>query len=286
MPSTDLSITVPGGVELSTTVWAGGDRRPFLLVHGLASNRRTWQATGNRLHALGHPVAAVDLRGHGRSSQPDSGYDFETLGDDLLALIDALGLDRPVVAGQSTGGNLALDLAQRASGAVSGAVGVDGGVIELQEQWPVWEDCAAALRPPPLAGRAVAEIGEQLRRGHPDWSEEGVAATLANFEVLPDGTVRPWLTIDRHLALLRALWEHRPSQLFADLRAPLLLVLADSGDDWSERKRQAAARATAQGGACVRVHWFCPGDHDLHVQHPDDVAELLSAATTDGFFPA
>jgi len=274
------------GVEVETACWPGGSRRPFLLVHGLSSNWRTWAAVARRLDQLGHPVAAVDLRGHGQSSKPGVGYDFETFTSDLLGLIGALGWDRPVVAGQSTGGNLAVELAFRASGAVSGAVGVDGGVLELQERWPRWEDCREALAPPKLAGTPADRVRNHLRRSHPDWSEEGVAATLANLEVLPDGTVRPWLTFDHHIELLRALWDHRPSQLLADLAVPLLLILADSGDAGTEAKRRAGARAEATAGGGARVEWFSPGDHDLHVQHPGEVARLLSEAATGGFFPS
>jgi pimeloyl-ACP methyl ester carboxylesterase len=139
------------------------------------------------------------------------------------------------------------------------------------------------LAPPPLAGTLVSHVDEMLRRAHPDWSDAGVAATLANLDVLPDGTVRPWLTPDRHVRILRGLWEQRPSSLLADLAVPLMLVLADSGDQWMPAKRKAADRATRTARR-VRAEWFSPGDHDLHVQHPDAVAELLHGAATDGFF--
>ena len=65
------------------------------------------------LVAHGHPVVTVDLRGHGRSSKPDGPYDVPTVAGDLAALIERLELDRPVVAGQSWGGNIVLELAVR-----------------------------------------------------------------------------------------------------------------------------------------------------------------------------
>ena len=150
----------------------------MLLVHGLASNCRTWEAVGARLHRLGHPVAAVDLRGHGRSDKPDDGYDFATMGDDLLAAIDALGFE-------PAGGGRPVDRRQhrprpgrRVPDRVAAVVGVDGGTIELQHQWPEWDDCARALAPPPLAGHARGrhrrpapprppDVGRRRHRGHP-----------------------------------------------------------------------------------------------------------------------
>src|SRR5688500_3652196 len=81
-----------------------GTGQPFLLVHGLSSNARLWDETAQHLN--GHPSYAVDLRSHGESDSPDDGYDTTTAAADLAVLIDKLGLDRPIVAGQSWGGNV------------------------------------------------------------------------------------------------------------------------------------------------------------------------------------
>jgi pimeloyl-ACP methyl ester carboxylesterase len=284
-------LKVTGAVELHCLVWDTGAGAamptgpPFLLVHGLASNCRTWEAVGDVLAAAGHPVAAVDQRGHGLSDAPAAGYDFATLCDDLEGVLDALGYERAVVVGQSTGGNLAVELGRRAGDRLAGVAGVDGGLIELQERWPVWDDCAAALAPPPLAGTPVEDIRTHLRRAHPDWDDWGIDATLANLEVRDDGTVAARLAREHHLGILRALWEHRPSSVFPELDVPVLLVTADSGDDWSIDKRAAmdrAAKLLRRG----RVHWISPADHDVHVQKPDLVANLLREAVNDGFFAA
>lgn len=278
MPATQ-SLVLPSGLRLHALRWDGSGR-PFLLVHGLASNCRTWEAVGDDLAEAGHPAVAVDLRGHGRSDRPESGYEFPTLVSDLLALIDLLGwrARRPVVAGQSTGGNLAVELAAREPGAVGAVVGVDGGIIDLAARWASWVDCERALAPPPLEGLPASELEGMLRRSHPTWTDWGVSATLANLEVLVDGTVRPWLARDRHLRILRALWEQRPVELLDRLSVPVLLVLADGGDGWAEAKREAVARVpSAAPQAKVRVEWMA-GDHDLHVEQPERVATLLVEA--------
>jgi pimeloyl-ACP methyl ester carboxylesterase len=267
-------VAVSPGVELHTRRWRGDDEVPFLLVHGLASNARTWDGVAERLRALGHPVTSVDLRGHGLSAKPDDGYDFASLARDLQRVLDHLGWDSAVVAGQSTGGNLALDLASRAPARVAGAVGVDGGFIELRARWPRWEDCERALAPPALEGTPRSRVAAAMRVAHRDWSAEAIEATLANLEVLADGTVRPRLTRERHLRILRALWEHSPSEVIATLGAPVLLVPADSGDDWSRVKRDEIDRAVA-AGRDVRVRWFSPADHDVHAQHPRELGDVL-----------
>ncbi|MDQ3979124.1 MAG: alpha/beta hydrolase, partial [Actinomycetota bacterium] len=180
------------------------------------------------------------------------------------------------VAGQSTGGNVAVELAYRHPDRVRAVVGVDGGALELQRRWPEWKDCERNLAPPRLEGTRVDELAEMLHRHHPDWGEAGVAATLGNLELLEDGTVRPWLTRERHLRLLRSLWEHRPSRLLPDLQVPLLLVSAENGDDWADTRKEEASAAEC-AGPHVRVEWV-PGDHDLHVQHPEQIARLLLGA--------
>lgn len=261
-------------VALHTVVWTSGDRVPFLLVHGLASNCRTWEGVAARLSDLGHPVTTVDLRGHGLSDNPDDGYDFATMCADLGGILDAVGFECAVVAGQSTGGNIAVELAARAPDRVDGVAGVDGGALELSRQWPEWDDCLAALAPPKLAGASAASIERRLRSAHPGWSDWGIDATMGNFERLPDGTVKPWLTVDHHVRILRALWEHRPSAVIPTLDVPVLLVLADTGDSFADLKR-ALVDEIADMAPKVRVEWFSPGDHDLHVQSPVELADLL-----------
>ena len=259
------------------------DRVPFLLVHGLASNARLWDGVAERLAAAGHAVASVDLRGHGRSAKPDGPYDVPTVADDLAALIERLGLERPVVAGQSWGGNVVLELAARHPGLVRGVVCVDGGWLEPSRAFPDWETCRRILAPPRLVGRPRAGIEEHIRSAHPDWPEAGIQGTLANFEVRPDGTVAPWLTYERHMAVLRGLWEHHPSARYHALGVPVLLLPVDGGRVQSidTKRREVDDALTAIPSA--RVHWF-RGDHDIHAQRPAEVAGVMHDATTDGFF--
>ena len=268
-----MRIDVAPGVGLHVVTWDGGDCVPFVLVHGLASNCRTWEGVAAQLCELGHPVATVDLRGHGLSDKPDEGYDFATLCDDLVAVLDGVGFDGPVVAGQSTGGNIAVELAARVGDRLAGVVGVDGGALEVSRRWPEWEVCLAALAPPRLAGSPARLVEGRLRDAHPDWPEWGIQATMANFERLPEGAIRPWLRFDCHVRILRSLWEHKPSVVIPLLEVPVLLVMADSGDGWMDHKRSMADELAAAAPE-VQVEWMT-GDHDLHVQFPVELADLF-----------
>ena len=283
-------VTVADGVDLAVDEWRPGrparppaGSPPFVLVHGLASNARLWDGVAIALAAAGHPMFAVDLRGHGRSSKPDGPYDVPTVADDLATLIERLGLERPVVAGQSWGGNVVLELAARHPDLVRGIVCVDGGWLELSRDFADWDACRAALAPPRLAGRRLVEIEGYLRSAHPDWPETGIRGVLANFELRPDGTVAPWLTFDHHIKVLRGLWEHRPSELYAGLAVPVLLAPADGGESDRTRRKRGDVDTAATIIPDARVRWFT-GDHDIHAQHPDELAGVMHDMTVDGFF--
>jgi pimeloyl-ACP methyl ester carboxylesterase len=281
-------VTVSPGLELSLLRRDpdGLARAAFLLVHGLASNARTWDGVAEELARHGVASVAVDLRGHGHSDKPDAGYSVAEVAADLAALIGHLELGRPVVAGQSWGGNVVLELAVRHPELLRGVVAVDGGIIELSREFPDWEACAQELAPPLLAGRHLAEIEGWIRAAHPDWPERGIAGTLANFEVRPDGTVAPWLTRERHMAVLRGLWEHAPSALLPRVAVPVLLAPAESDrDDHARAVTQRHDVETALAALPrARVAWFRHADHDVHVHRPVELAAAMLGALDDGFF--
>ncbi len=284
-PPIELRIPVAEGVSLHVERRDGDPAAlPFVLVHGLASNLRLWDGVAEELHARGHTVVAVDQRGHGRSDAPESSYDMDTAVGDLLALVEVLGLNRPVFSGQSWGGNVVLELGWRHPGAVRGITCVDGGIIELAEWFPTWEACLAALTPPRLDHLTRADLEARMRAAHPELPDRAISAALACFRVRDDGRVEPYLARHRHLQILRSLWEHRPSTRYPTLAAATLLVLADTGDAArTAAKRLAEARAQAAAPR-LRSHWFSPAHHDVHSQFPDRVADLLATAAREGFF--
>lgn len=286
-PTAPIAVRVPvaPGVALHVERRDGRpEALPFVLVHGLASNLRLWDGVAETLHACGHTVVAVDQRGHGLSDAPESPYDMDTAVGDLRTLLDALALPRAVLAGQSWGGNVVLELGWRHPDAVSGIACIDGGVIELADWFPTWEACLAALTPPRLDHLTRVELEARMRAGSPQLPDRAIAAALECFRVRENGRVEPRLARHRHLQIVRSLWEHRPSRRWATLGTPALLVLADTGDEArtaAKRRAEAAARAQAPR---VRAHWFSPAHHDVHSQFPEQVADLLGAAVREGFF--
>jgi pimeloyl-ACP methyl ester carboxylesterase len=88
--------------------------RTLVLLHGLGSYLKFWRYQIDPLAAAGWRVIAVDLPGYGKSAKPASfPYTMEAFGDVVLELLDAIGVDKPVLIGHSMGGHIGLSIAIR-----------------------------------------------------------------------------------------------------------------------------------------------------------------------------
>ena len=84
-----------------------------LLIHGFPLNRQMWQPQLLPLAEAGYRVIAPDLRGFGASDAPADGYSMDGFAEDLIALLDALQVERAVVGGMSMGGYILMNLLER-----------------------------------------------------------------------------------------------------------------------------------------------------------------------------
>src|ERR1700745_891010 len=80
-----------------------GSGRPVVLIHGFPLSGRAWERQERALLAAGFRVITYDRRGFGQSSQPVTGYDYDTFAADLNTLLEHLDLRHAVLAGHSMG---------------------------------------------------------------------------------------------------------------------------------------------------------------------------------------
>jgi non-heme chloroperoxidase len=100
--SVDSYIETAPNVKLYVKDYGTG--KPVILIHGWPMSNEMWEYQIDTLVQNNFRVIAYDRRGFGKSSQPWNGYDYDTLSDDLKAIIDQLGLKEATLIGFSMGG--------------------------------------------------------------------------------------------------------------------------------------------------------------------------------------
>lgn len=130
-------ITLSNGITLAYDDQGARDGRSIVLIHGISMSRRYFHRQIEPLSAR-HRVIAVDLRGHGDSEKVESGHTVPQYARDVKLLIEALGLDRPVLLGWSMGVFVALDyIRQFGTGGLRGLIDVDEAASDFK--WDGWE---------------------------------------------------------------------------------------------------------------------------------------------------
>lgn len=109
------------GHRLEYTEYGAGDRW-VVLLHGQLMPRRMHQPLARVLASAGNHVITLDLLGHGRSDRPADPllYSMSAFGEQVVALLDELGIDQAVVGGTSLGANVSLEVAVSAPERVAG----------------------------------------------------------------------------------------------------------------------------------------------------------------------
>lgn len=279
MVSPDDRVTHVGDLAFHLRVWSERGH-PIVLVHGLASSSQIWNLVAPALAAR-YQVIAYDQRGHGESDKPETGYDLPTFVADLHGIIQSLGLTRPALVGHSWGGNLVLQYAVTYPDVVSHLALIDGGFIEIQlRDGMTWEVAEKEMAPPDISMPLAAFVERLRTRLGSIYSDEVRDAILGNVWIDQRGVVRPRLTRERHMLLARALWEHRPSQLYERVSCPTLVVAAEppglAADPERLRWKRRALALAEQRLPRSRIVWMRETIHDIPLHRPADLASAIA----------
>lgn len=112
----DIAYSIAGEVD--------ADGLTVVLVHGWAGDRTYWDHQVEQLCAR-HQVVALDLAGHGRSGLGRTDWNLPAFGDDVVAVVDAVGAQRVALVGHSMGGDAVVFAARQLGERVAGIVWVD-----------------------------------------------------------------------------------------------------------------------------------------------------------------
>jgi len=151
-----------------------------LLVHGWTCNRTFWTKQVQALRD-GHTVVTVDLRGHGESSRPRTGYGVGSLAADLEHLVRALNVPRIALVGWSLGGMVALELARRLGERASALALVcttPGGLADKKNPNAIPEERIATMRK-----EMQEDTRSFLRRFAPDVFKDGANNPLCAWSI-------------------------------------------------------------------------------------------------------
>jgi pimeloyl-ACP methyl ester carboxylesterase len=274
---------------------AGAVGPAICLVHGLAATAWSWAPVARRLAAW-HRVITPDLRGHGLSDAPRSGYDRESLAFDLLTVLvasgvggegDALGVARPaIVAGHGFGALVAAGMADLRPTTVLGLGFVDGGWEDAGEA--TGESAEELLRgladPPEVLSSMAAYLADRRDYDPASWDADQERAARSAVDEKHAGHVAPVARSHVLRACVETMFAYQPRELLPELPMPILLCAAESGaaDDELARERslaldEIAALRRASGHTDDRLVRFPGSGHNLMRYRPVELAAELAA---------
>jgi pimeloyl-ACP methyl ester carboxylesterase len=231
---------------------SGGEGKPVMLIHGLGFGQLSWDRVAPRLSAEGLRVVSYDLRGHGGSDVAGD-YSPAAFDEDLAAVLEELGLEKPVLVGHSLGATAALKYAASHE-SCAGVVCVEGG---LPQELPSadWESIEAEMRRPLLRlsvwAMKVAHLGTKL-----------------SFDELRG-------VVEEHD-------DFRKSELegiYSHITCPILMVVGSRADPvpQGEEIREAVSQGVSslrEAYPKVRVEWL-PCGHNVPLERPAELAEFI-----------
>jgi pimeloyl-ACP methyl ester carboxylesterase len=222
---------------------AASTKTPLVLVHGFGARLENWRAVQDAL-AVDRVVVAFDQKGFGQSERSDGDYGPDKHGADVLKVMDALSMERAVVAGHSYGGGVVLRALVQDPSRIVGVGLVDA--LILESQIPTSFRWAKA----PVVGEAIFSVlfselpGEKYVLAFHDGQRFASAKVLDEVHAM----------------------QHQPGSTFAQLQTVRAMAYAD-----------ATAQYRAALGDKPRVVIWGEGDRVTPLRHGKQVAGVVDA---------
>ena len=252
---------------LSAWEWPGAPP-DTLLMHGIGNYGRYWDlfadAVAERLH-----LVAPDARGHGDSQKPEDAYAPDDFVADAVRVIDAKGMERPIVVGHSMGGFHATALATAHPGRVRGLVLVDVGP-RVDEAGSTRARRLSLGRPDRFADAAAALA--YLRETSPGYSDAVYANRLA-WVLRREGDALVWRSSKdalRQILDRSSNGSHRVWDRLGEIAVPVLIVRGTRSPSFSE------ATATQMLATLTHAKLLeLDAAHNVPLDRPGELAEAV-----------
>jgi pimeloyl-ACP methyl ester carboxylesterase len=217
------------GIEIQLAVSEGRGKH-ILCLHGLTANCRCWDVIAASLTPV-HSITAVDFRGRGLSDKPPTGYSWQHHVRDIFCVLEDLGLNRTVLMGHSLGAYVSMAFAAEYPDRVEKLILLDGGAEVTQAHWdrvdlvikpsldrlgqvfPSFEAYIDNMKKAPILQPWSQAIEDYFR-----YEAEDV-----------DGGVRSRIHPDHIREEIRNIRKMTPSEYYAKITCPVLLVRATNG---------------------------------------------------------
>jgi N-formylmaleamate deformylase len=237
----------------------GGSKPPLILLHGLTANGACWTALARALGGE-YDVIMPDARGHGESSVPDHGYQYEDHANDVVGLIKALRLSFPALLGHSMGGMTAAVVASRKPNLLRGLILADPAFLSPEFQRQVFaSDVVDQHRK--MLGKSLHDLMAEATIKHPDRSPE-ILGLLAQAR------------LQTSVSAFAVLTPPNPDymQLVSAIDVPSLFVTGDSGV-----VSPAVAAELQRFNQRIQVDQIPEAGHGVQYDQPDRFAAVVQS---------
>lgn len=248
-------VAVDTSVSLEVLDW-GGTGRPVVLLAGAGNTAHVFDRFATKLAGRYH-VYGITRRGFGRSSAPLSGYSADRLADDVLAVLDSLGLAKPVLIGHSIAGEELSSIGSQRPERVAGLVYLDAGygyayydstqgntllnIYDVQRK--------LARLSPALSPRALEAILHELLTTSLPLMERDMRAWSQRLAARPDRDVTPPPVARDFVADSLFAGE----QKFTAIRGPVLAIFAAPREPPAALLKDSVARAKSDSAYLADV---------------------------------
>jgi non-heme chloroperoxidase len=259
------------GTRLFYKDWGHG--QPVVFLASAAVSSDIWQYQMAQLAVQGFRCIGYDRRGHGRSDDPGRGYDYDSLADDLAALVDRLDLRNMTLVGHSmAGGEIVRYLSRHGDERVASVV-----LVSAMLPFPV----RTRDNPDGIDGTLVERVRDGWYRDYAAWYLQAAPAffgdDLSGCHV-SDG-LKQWTINDMADTSLQAAIECNhaifETDFSAEMRTVRVPTLIIHGDHDATISMENSARRSVQlvAGSVLKV--YANGSHGLYFTHMDQLEQDL-----------